>query len=486
MAALFAAAATAVAAPTRHAPGLSKTHGTATILGLSLLRQKSGARLLVRCSGPVRATVSRSGAVVILSIPGSRLGRVPHLIRSGRGGVVEVRARPAAAGDVRFRMGLAPGYRTQLVASGRRGTVQLDVVPAASTARATPVKPAAVALRESAPVPAANRAVKSDDSAGGTPARISNIHVKSEEDGTEVGIWSREPLSPTTRRLAGRRPRFLINFASARLAIAGVPRPPSDSPLLRIRASQVSDSPAACQIILDLKPGASVEVDRDRSGPCPTSLFRLHVRSRQAQRAIAARRKRGPVIAIDPGHGGLDSGAINTALGLQEKDVTLDIARRAQGLLERAGYRVVMSRTGDERLKPDQRKEWLAGLHAAVLVSIHCDSIDDRAGWSGATTYYHAGSAPGQQLAADIQQALIGATGATDRGIRPDNSRYEGGFYMLRDSRQTAVLVETGYISHPETALRFKNPAYCQQIARGIVTGLRTYLKDAPKREVRR
>ena len=157
-----------------------------------------------------------------------------------------------------------------------------------------------------------------------------------------------------------------------------------------------------------------------------------------------------------------------------------------EALLERAGYRVVMSRTGDERLKPDQRKEWLARLHASVLVSIHCDSVDDRSGWSGATTYFHAGSGPGQEPASDIQQALVRAHRHPDRGVRPDNSRYESGFYLLRDSRQPAVLVETGYISHPQTALAFKNPAYCEQVARGIARGLRAYLKDEPQRQARR
>jgi N-acetylmuramoyl-L-alanine amidase len=169
-----------------------------------------------------------------------------------------------------------------------------------------------------------------------------------------------------------------------------------------------------------------------------------------------------------------------------EKDVTLNIAQRMRALLQAAGYRVVMSRCGDQRLRPEERKAWLQTLSADVLVSVHCDSTDEGARCSGATTYFHAGSARGQVMAESIQQALVGATGSLNLGVRPDTSRFESGFYLLRLSRQPAVLVETGYISHPETARRFTDPKYCQRIAQGIVTGLRNYLGQKSLQEARR
>jgi N-acetylmuramoyl-L-alanine amidase len=201
-----------------------------------------------------------------------------------------------------------------------------------------------------------------------------------------------------------------------------------------------------------------------------------HRGATHARHARAARPRSRPVIAIDPGHGGADSGAVNLRAGIEEKDVALDIAQRVRALLERSGYRVVMSRTADERLRPAQRLAWLQGLEARLLVSIHCDSTDDREDTLGATTYFHAGSQAGQALAAAIQHSLVRATGAADRGARPDTTRYESGFYILRNARQPAVLVEAGYISHLETALRFQDPRYCQRVARGIVTGIGSYL----------
>ena len=227
------------------------------MLGLSVTALKGGARLTVRCSASVRATVAKAGSTLSLSIPGSRLGRFPRLLRPGRGGVVAVRAlgygRGRAAG-ARFRVVLQPRCTARLTRSGRRGTVTLEVQPPAVVATTAPRR-SAVALRDGEPLRHVREFADADDRPSGTAARITAIRISGDEEGTDVEITGRGTARPKIQRLLGRRSRVVLSLASARLAIAGVPAPPLDSMLRRIRAAQVTDQPAACRIVLDLKPG---------------------------------------------------------------------------------------------------------------------------------------------------------------------------------------------------------------------------------------
>ena len=79
-------------------------------------------------------------------------------------------------------------------------------------------------------------------------------------------------------------------------------------------------------------------------------------------------------IAIDPGHGGEDGGAV-TALGLLEKDITLDIARRLRRLLEQSAFEVLMTRQRDETVSLAQRAVQANAGGADLFISIHVNSF---------------------------------------------------------------------------------------------------------------
>lgn len=204
-----------------------------------------------------------------------------------------------------------------------------------------------------------------------------------------------------------------------------------------------------------------------------------------AAERLSGRRLRHLVIGIDPGHGGDDPGAI-AASGLQEKEVTLGIARRLRRLLRRAGFQTRMTRTDDRRLPTKSRVAFVSNGAADLIISIHCDALDGAPHCTGITTYYHGGSRRSQELAAEVQERLATATRLPDRGARPDTTCYESGFYVLRNATCPAVLVETGYISSAATAARLRDGGFRQQVARGIVEGLRHYLTTAPIRTARR
>lgn len=190
----------------------------------------------------------------------------------------------------------------------------------------------------------------------------------------------------------------------------------------------------------------------------------------------------GKTIVIDPGHGGHNRalGDLGTVgVGPQpEKDNTLQVARTLAALLSEAGAEVVLTRTTDVNPAQDTPFETvpsgqlLARVDIAhrsggdVFVSIHNDWHPDPS-VSGATTYYyHAHSEP---LARSVHEALVETVGTVDRGVR------RKGFMVVRDVPMPSILVETGYLSHPDEAYAMADPAVQQKIAKGLYEGIVRY-----------
>ncbi len=82
-------------------------------------------------------------------------------------------------------------------------------------------------------------------------------------------------------------------------------------------------------------------------------------------------------IAIDPGHGGKDPGAISRNLGIYEKNVTLSIAKELKALLDKdPNFRGVLTRSGDYYISVPERSEIARKFKANYLISIHADSSE--------------------------------------------------------------------------------------------------------------
>lgn len=94
-----------------------------------------------------------------------------------------------------------------------------------------------------------------------------------------------------------------------------------------------------------------------------------------------------PVIAIDPGHGGIDTGAAATN-GMQEKAIVLDFAKALAAKLEASGrYTVVLTRSDDSFISLADRVEIARAHKASLLISLHADTLRDPFGVRGATVY---------------------------------------------------------------------------------------------------
>ncbi|MGJ3250212.1 MAG: DUF3747 domain-containing protein [Elainellaceae cyanobacterium] len=176
------------------------------------------------------------------------------------------------------------------------------------------------------------------------------------------------------------------------------------------------------------------------------------------------------LVAIDPGHGGRDPGAVGIG-SIEEADIVLDISRKVATILEQQGVRTVLTRQDDREIDLDPRINTAERANATIFVSIHANAISlSRPEVNGAETYYYASSS-GYRLAQSIQRSIIRSTGMVDRGVR------EARFYVLRNTSMPAALVETGFVTGRNDAARLRDPNFRTQMAEAIAAGILDYLQ---------
>lgn len=169
-------------------------------------------------------------------------------------------------------------------------------------------------------------------------------------------------------------------------------------------------------------------------------------------------------VVIDAGHGGKDSGAISRHSGLQEKTVTLDVAKRLASEL-RGDFKTVLIRSGDTFVDLDDRVAKANRYGDAILVSIHFNSGSSRV--RGPETYYWRVDSHG--LATRIQRELKNVIPAEsgNRGLVRRRLR------LTRNPQIPCVLLEAGYLSHFQESRLIATPAYREKLARAIARAIR-------------
>jgi N-acetylmuramoyl-L-alanine amidase len=195
------------------------------------------------------------------------------------------------------------------------------------------------------------------------------------------------------------------------------------------------------------------------------------------------------LVVIDAGHGGQDSGTVKT--GLVEKDLALDVARRLERLLRERGFVTVLTRADDSYVSLQERATIANNQPESVFVSIHFDDAG-RAAATGIETYYaaHRATLPerlaswlpflqrisaeppdveSQNLAGFIQESVVAQTQATNRGTRQQQ------FFVVANVRHPAVLVEGGFLTNKDEALKLTVADYREQLAAGIADGIVNY-----------
>jgi N-acetylmuramoyl-L-alanine amidase len=179
---------------------------------------------------------------------------------------------------------------------------------------------------------------------------------------------------------------------------------------------------------------------------------------------------RGLLIGVDPGHGGADR-ATRGPTGLTEADANLSISLRLRDLLERAGARVMMTRTTDETVALADRPRIAADSGVHVLVSVHNNAFPDGVNpWlnNGTSTYYY--HPHSVELARLMQHELLQELGLRDIGYgRADLA-------LVRPTWMPSVLTETMFMMIPEQEAALREPAVQERIARAHLRALERFL----------
>ena len=210
-------------------------------------------------------------------------------------------------------------------------------------------------------------------------------------------------------------------------------------------------------------------------------------------------------IVIDPGHGGKDPGALGSGT-LKERIIVLSISEKLRKILTQRGYTVLMTRDTNRFIPLRERTAFAVQQKADLFLSIHANGSGSPKA-KGIETYYlnvtstdeaaekiaarenadsgysiqelekllkgiiqESKSEDSKRLAKHIQQALVEATGAVDRGVK------HARFVVLIGTNVPAVLIETGFVSNPTEGRKLATPAYQHKIATAIAQGIDRFL----------
>lgn len=220
---------------------------------------------------------------------------------------------------------------------------------------------------------------------------------------------------------------------------------------------------------------------------------------------------KGEVIVIDAGHGGKDPGAVNG--NKQEKYVTLTVAKKLGKILANKGFKVYLTRDDDRFITLEQRTKIADRKDAKIFISLHCNAAPNErlatnmhgietfflqrskdarsqaiAARENASVLQGADSKSKQvivdavlngpkivlsnKLAIDIQNNLLKNIATKNGGVR------SAPFWVLVGASRPSVLVEMGYISHPEEKDSLFNDSYQNKLADGIADGIVRYLAN--------
>jgi N-acetylmuramoyl-L-alanine amidase len=196
-------------------------------------------------------------------------------------------------------------------------------------------------------------------------------------------------------------------------------------------------------------------------------------------------------ICLDAGHGGKDPG--NMEGTTKEKNLTLLLSREVETLLEKAGYKVVTTRSRDEFIDRDQRPIVANRRKADLFISLHFNSAPATSASGievfcltpagapsshGSPEGYNGNQLPGNKndeqnvlLAHCVQKATVKQTKTIDRGIV--RARYD----VLRTTAMPAILVEGGFMTNPAEGRRIREADYRRSLAEGIVDGIKAYAR---------
>ena len=354
---------------------------------------------------------------------------------------------------------------------------------------------------------------------------VENIRIWSENGKTRVVLDLSQPAAHNIFTLRG-PDRLVVDLKSSRLSDSLKAMPGGIGSVRSIRSAVRANG--QLRVVLDLneavrsrsftagpnsKYGDRLVIDLQRSG----SLHAVKTASEAYQPG------RDVVVAIDPGHGGHDPGAIGRGK-TREKDVALQISRTlAARINAEPGMKAVLVRNGDYYVDHRRRMDIARRNKADLFISVHADAVDDRRA-NGASVYAlslkGASDEAARQLAdrenasvrvggvsledkdevlasvlLDLSQsAALSASLDVGSKVIGELSRLgkvhrrtvqQAGFLVLKSPDMPSILVETAFISNPSEEKKLRDKRHQGQLADAILAGIRNYFYTNPPPDTR-
>jgi N-acetylmuramoyl-L-alanine amidase len=378
--------------------------------------------------------------------------------------------------------------------------------------------------------PPGDRAFASQGGVPGTP-EVTSIQVTSTQNDARVVVMLDDAVEYNSARISAPE-RIYFDLRNARLdpSVAQKTVPAGDGLLKWVRAAQNTDDvvrlvldadkakaysaqllrdPYRLVIDVHAQSTAGVSSGADQSSVASPALASVSRESRPSlTQELGLKISR---IAIDPGHGGFDTGAMGPH-GLMEKNLCLDVALRLGQLIEQniPGAQVVYTRTTDKYVSLEERTAIANRAHADLFISIHANSSDSPTA-RGVETYYlsllaspasmrlakrenalaqsslsdlpeliqmitrNAKLDESKQLAGDLQASLaqrleLVNRGETNRGVK------RAPFIVLTGASMPAALSEISFISNASDETLLLESSQRQRVAESLCRGIETYL----------
>ncbi len=419
------------------------------------------------------------------------------------GVVTAVRTGQPTPGTFRVVFDLAESvapFKPQMIGSGGDARLVIEwpgehPVAAAST----PAPAAASSAPAPVPTPAISEAQTRAEAARATASLTAAVshQAKSAPAGAPVSTPAASPAVATPAL----SPAAILSGQSVAGPVTPEPAPAAQGPATPVAAA------APRPVVADARDEAAA------TPPVPRPTM-----PSDASRITMKPGMRPLVVAIDPGHGGQDPGAIGPT-GKREKDVTLAVARElARQVNATPGLKAYLTRDTDVFIPLPMRAQKARAAKADIFISIHADAAENRNA-TGSSVYVLSTKGASSQRArwlADKENAadliggvrlqktegvlanvlldlaqsgymkasedaashVLGGLKRIGKNHKPNIER--ANFAVLRTSDMPAMLVETAFISNPDEERRLVDPAYQRQIAGAVLDGVKTFFTRQP------
>jgi len=352
---------------------------------------------------------------------------------------------------------------------------------------------------------------------------VENVRIWTENDKTRVVLDLSRSVAHKIFTLRG-PDRLVVDLKEGRLAKSLTNMPSGTGAVTSIRSAIRADG--QLRVVLDL--GAGVRSRSFTTGPNAKYGDRLVIDLQRSGSLTPVKRAseeyrpgRDIVIAIDPGHGGHDPGAVGKRR-TREKDVALAIGRElAHRIDAEKGMRAVLVRNSDIYIDHRERTDIARRNKADLFVSIHADAVSDRRA-NGASVYALSTKGASDEAAkqlAERENASVGGVSLEDKddvlaSVLIDLSQnaslsaslevggkviremgkvaklhrksvQQAGLLVLKSPDMPSILVETAFISNPSEENKLRDKGHQGRLANAILAGIRNYYYTNPPPDTR-